>query len=192
MSAPVLTASPISNSQEWHRFRLKGVLSPGTIPKGGIKGFKRATGWDIKKGKGSQGATLTLDEVPPVTGSITLQLFTDDDFIDWFDFVSDVLFTDAALQKSEGLTIFHPAFGAIALTTVVVKSFSAPEHQGKGVYHVTIELLEWSSPPPTSVVSTPDSTAPDESDGDAPKPQDPRIASRQAQIALLNRKAGRS
>ena len=71
MSAPSPTLDPIKNSNLWVAFTLKGISSPGTIPKGGVKGFKRQTGWDKKKGKGTRGATLTLTSQPPVEGSFT-------------------------------------------------------------------------------------------------------------------------
>jgi hypothetical protein len=190
MSSPFPTVDPITRAQEWHRFVLKGLDSPGTIPKGGVKGFKRETGWDIKKGKGTAGATLTVKEVPPVTGSFTLQLFTEQDFKDWDRFASEVLLLDASLQQSSGLSVYYPSFGGIALTTVVVHWFTPPMHQGKGLYHAEVALIEWSQPPPVNITSTPATTAPDEPDGgNVGPPPDPRIAQRQAQIALRQQAA---
>lgn len=184
---PSPTVSPISHAQQWHKAKVRGVPTPGSIPRGGIKGFDRDYGWDVKKGKGSAGAELTLDGVQPCKGSITCQLFTDQDFKDWDAFVSAVLSIDAEVQKTEGLAIYHPALAAVGVTTIVVKKFSVPQHQGKGLYFVTIDLIEWSKPPPKSVVSTPASTAADESSGsNGIPPQDPRAQAAQAQIAALN------
>lgn len=183
MSSPFPTVDPITRSNEWHKFVLKGRESPGTIPKGGVKGFKRETGWDIQKGKGTKGASLIVKEVPPVTGSFTLQLFTLQDFKDWDAFCTDVLLIDAELQKSEGLSVYYPSFGQIALNTVVVHWFTPTAHEGKALYHVEVALIEWSQPPPVNITSTVSTTAADEPDGTGPPP-DPRIAARQAQIAL--------
>lgn len=168
MASPSPTISPITSSIPWCFFKLGGVASPGTIPKNGIKGFKRETGWDKKKGKGTQGATLTLTSAPPCEGEITLQLFTTQDFTDWDVFVSSVLSTDTKSQQAAGLSIYHPAFSSIGLTQVVIESYTPPEHQGKGMYHVVIKLCEWQQPPATSVVSTVSTTVPDASNTTAP------------------------
>jgi hypothetical protein len=169
---------------------LKGVSSPGSIPKGGVKGFARKTGWDEKKGKGTQGATLTLTSQPPAKGSFILQLINDQDFTNWDNFVSQVLSIDVKVQQAQGLAIFYPAFSSIGLTTVVVESYTAPEHQGKGMYHVEIHLIEWQQPPAANITSTPSSTAPDDSgSAGGPTPVDPRVAALQQQIALLTQAA---
>jgi hypothetical protein len=189
MTAPTSTLDPIGNSNVWHTFQLKGVTSPGFIPKGGVKGFARKVGWDEKKGKGTQGATLTLTGAPPVKGSFKLQLFTPEHFAAWDAFVSNVLAIDPTLQASSGLSIFYPALSSIGLTTVVVESYTAPEHKGKGLYEVEVSLIEWQSPPPVNVTSTPDSTAPDDGDPTTTPQQDPRVAALQAQIAALTKAA---
>jgi hypothetical protein len=157
MSSPVRigTLDPITRASAWHKFKLQGVDSPGTIPRGGMRGFKRETGWDIKRGKGTRGATLTLKDQPPCEGTIALQLFEPDDFTAWDNFVGGVLSITPTAQRSDGLSIYHPALGSIGLTAVVVKYYTPPEHHGKGLYIATIELIEWSLPPPVSIVSTP-------------------------------------
>jgi hypothetical protein len=185
------TLSPIKYANAWMRFDLNGVTSPGTIPRGGIRGFKRATGWDKKRGKGTKGATLTLKDQPPAEGSITLQLFTTQEFADWDNFVATVLSIPADKQKAEGLSIWHPALQSVGITNVVIESFSPPDHQGKGLYHVVIELYEWQQPPAVSVVSTVDAAATNQAGGDqnlAPPP-DPRIVALEAQIGLLTQAA---
>lgn len=168
MSSPTPTFDPIQFSNYWSRFLLAGVTSPGTIPRGGIRGFKRETGWDKKKGKGVKGAYLTLTTQPPCEGTIALQLFTAADFASWDDFVARALSIAPEKQKSTGLSIYYPGFSSIGLTAVVVKNYSPPEHQGKSLYVVTIELIEWSQPPAVSIVSTPSKTGPDGNPNGAP------------------------
>ena len=186
MAAPSPTISPISHANDWMFFTLLGVNSPGTIAPGGMKGFRRETGWDIKKGKGTIGATLTLKDMPPVKGSFELDLIGDADFVAYDDFVSKVLSIAPAIQKAQGLSVFYPGFSSIGLTTVVVKHYTPPgQVGGKRKYRVEIELLEWQQPPPASAVSTVAGTKPDGA-GKGPPVQDPRIAALQAQIAALN------
>jgi hypothetical protein len=187
VASPAPTISPFSNANDWMYFTLNGVNSPGTIALGGMKGFKRQTGWDIKKGKGTQGATLTLTTMPPCKGSITLNLITDADIVGYDNFVAQVLSISPTQQQAEGLTVYHPSFSPIGLTQVVVESYTAPEEVGnKRKYQVVIELIEWQPPPAASVVSTPSQTAPDKSAAGGSPPVDPRITALMTQIALLN------
>lgn len=180
--------SPISNANDWMFFTLNGVNSPGTIALGGMKGFKRETGWDEKKGKGTQGATLTLVSMPPIKGSITLNLINDGDFTAWLNFVTLVLAVSPTQQQAQGLQIFHPAFQYLypPLTKVVIKHWTIPvEHGGKRKYQVEIEMIEWQEPLPKSVVSTVAGSKPDQNPP-GPTPQDPRVPALQTQIRLLN------
>lgn len=181
----------------WHYFTLNGFRSPGTIPRGGMKGFKRETGWDEKKGKGTKGATLTLKSAPPVKGTITLQLIgpggldafarKSTDFGDWDNFVTNALALDPAKVQAKGLNIWYPSFASIGLTAVVIAHYTAPEHAGRGLYLVHIEVIEWSPPPPVSIVSTPSGKKPDGSgSGKGAPPIDPRLLAELA-VAEIDR-----
>jgi hypothetical protein len=189
--SPVVVAWDRNLTQNaWNFFTLSGVSSPGTIPRGGIKGFKRETGWDIKKGKGTQGATLTLKDKPPCEGSITVQLLTAQDFTDWDNFVQAVLSIPEQNQQASGLAIYHPSFSSIGLTTVVVKHYTGPEEQKAGLYFATIAFIEWAQPPAQSIVATVATTAPDQDDNTAagvPPQTDPTVYAQQVTAALLQR-----
>jgi hypothetical protein len=205
MAGPTPTVTDING---WMYFTLNGLTSPGTIPPGGVKGFLRETGWDEKKGKGTKGATLTLTSAPPVKGSITLQLIgpggiyaqlsdrsgnqvqgvSSPDFLNWDNFVANVLSIPADKQSAQGLNIFYPGFQSIGLTQVVVKSYSPLEYIGKGLYHAKIELIEWVQPPNASIVSTVQNAKPDEDKAAiiGAKKQDPRIVKFQNEIAGMS------
>jgi hypothetical protein len=191
----VAAPSPtLTDPNAWWYFLLCGVPSPGSIPRSGIKGFERETGWDKKKGKGLKGATLTLTSAPPVEGTITLQLIgpggfyywggPSTDFAQWDNFVSQALSITPEKQQAQGLAIFHPQFASIGLTTVVVKKYGGPMHVGNGLYQCWIEMIEWGPPPPVSVVSTASSKKPDQPDPDTTPPLDPREIALQQQIAF--------
>jgi len=168
----------------WLTYRLSGVPAPGSIPVGGVRGFRRKTGWDIKSGKGTAGATLTRKTAPPVKGSIVSQLFTDEDFAEWDAFCANVLYTPPGSTATDGLAIYYPQFAAIGLVAVVIEEYSGPEYVGKGMYHAMVELIEWSPPPAASIVATVATTGPDIPNANAPtKPQDPRITAAQSQLA---------
>lgn len=194
MAAPTPTLNPRSNSQLWTCFVLGGIASPGTIARGGVRGFKRETGWDKRRGKGTQGATLTLTTQPPSEGSFLLQLISgwdnlgkpSTDFEDWDAFVAGALAIQPAKQQANGLPIFYPGFTSIGLTAVVVVDYSPPMHVGKGLYIVEIKLCEWQKPPAVSIVQTVAKTAAAKAPDRTPKQQNPEIVALEKEIALLN------
>ena len=194
MAAPSPTLDPRTNSVLWSYIVLNGIPSPGSIPRGGVRGFKRKTGWDKKKGKGQKGATLTLTTAPPVDGEIAFQLVAgfdaqgrpSTDFEDWDTFVKGALAIVPEKQAAQGLPISYPGFASIGLVAVVVEDYSAPEHVGKGLYIATIKLCEWQKPPPVSIVSTVAKTGAAAQTGPAKFVQPPDIQQRLDQIAMLN------
>ena len=195
-----MSAATATDLGQWESFVLGGIPSPGTIARGGVKGFKRETGWDIKAGKGTKGATLTLKDQPPCRGSFTIQLigpggFYSDgsqslDFDLWDSFVSGVLASETAQQQqASGLSLYYPGLASLGLSVVVVAHYTGPEHAGKGLYHCTIELIEWSPPPPVSNVATVSSEKADAPEPGTPVPVDPRVAAKQAQLASTQQAA---
>jgi hypothetical protein len=179
-----VTISPSNTSRNsWTSARLAGATTPGTVPVGGMHGFKRKTGWDKKAGKGTAGATLTLTTIPPVMGTVTLQLTTDADFDAWDAFAEQVLSVSPAEQAANGMSWYYPGHSSIGLTTVVVAEYSGIEYQGHGMYHASFELIEWSPPPAISIVKTVASTEPDQSETTVPKAEDPRITAAKAAVA---------
>ena len=197
MSAPTVT-SPLprlsrviitpagSGPNAWIRAQLGGMATPGTIPVGGLRGFRRKTGWDVKAGKGTQGATLTLKTVPPVKGIVTLQLITAQDFADLDAFVEQVLSISPLAQAADGLTWYYPGHAPIGLTQVVVEEYSGIEYQGHGMHHFHFELLEWSPPPPASIVKTVETTAQETEGYVLVRPEDPTVAALKRQIAAAS------
>lgn len=201
MGAPAQTLNPRTNANSWTYFTLQGVSSPGTIPRGGVKGFKRSITWDKKMGKGTEGATLTQVGIPPVKGSFVLQLIAgfdnvgqpSQDFANWDAFVQRVLSTSPKQQIAQGLSIGYPGLASIGLSLVVVESYSGPEHQGKNLYHCTIELVEWQQPPPKPIVKTVSQSAANLASLQFSPVEDPRVtAARQERdeaAAKMNRAA---
>ena len=190
MASPSATVTQVN---DWQYVKLGGVNTPGTIPRGGLTGFKRETGWDKKKGKGTKGATLTLTSQPPCEGEVVLQLIgpggfysyagASTDFAQWDAFVAAVLAISPTQQQAYGLAIYHPAFSSIGLTSVVVEWWTPPEHVGKGLYIVKMKLCEWQQPPPVSIAKTVAAQQPDKDAPDAIPPIDPRLKGQNAQIA---------
>lgn len=149
--------NPIEFADSWHFVTVGGMASPGVIAIDGIRGFDRETGWDKKKGKGTQGATLTLTSFPPAEGSFEFVLWTPDHFIDWQKFLQ-VLKYDPTKKKGSGgaeaLDIYHPSLADIGISRVVTAKVSPITHKGLGKYVVTVDFIEWINPPKQSVVAT--------------------------------------
>ena len=153
---------PINDAEAWHTIILSGVKSPGVIPVDGIRGFKRETGWDVRRAKGQAGATLVRTNNPPSEGEIDFQLWTGDHFFQWQQFVTAIQYQPSLFGKpgeiskiADAITIYHPSLAQpdIDITQVVIKHISPIRHVGQGLYVVTIEFIEWRPPPPVSVVS---------------------------------------
>lgn len=151
-------ADPVVDAASFHFITIGGKRSPGIIARGGIQGFGRKTGWDVKEGKGQQGATLTRKSAPPAQGSITFQLGTSQQFTDWRLF--EAMLTYAPGKDGKGaFDIYHPFLAIKNINAVVVDEISPFTHVGKGLYEVTLSLIEYLPPPPTSIVKTPTTSA---------------------------------
>ena len=74
--------NPIDNPSDWDVVRVGQTVSPGLCKVGE---FKRAHEFDVKKGKGTIGGTITFVGRPPAKGSIVFQLWTSGHFTSWED-----------------------------------------------------------------------------------------------------------
>lgn len=173
---------PINNPQAWDTITVAGVSSPGVCQLGE---FKRAHEWDIKRGKGSDGATITFTGRPPAKGSFKLLFWTANHFTLWKQFVP-LLKYDPTKKAPQPVDIYHPALDDLNITSVVAESIGTIQHEGNQLYSVTVELLEYFPAPAKSAVSTPTSSTTTNSTTATPgKSPDPVADAQQKQIAAL-------
>jgi hypothetical protein len=181
------------NAQAWDTVTVAGVQSPGYCT---LSEFSKRSEFDIKKGKGVFGATITYVGRPPAKGSITFYLWTPSHFIDWATFRT--LFNyDPTKSEVKPVDIYHPSLDDVGLKSFVAENVEAIKHEGKGLYSCKIDLIEYFPPPKKSAVSTPTSskTGADKSAGGAGSGAapgtipDPAEAARQAEIARLTEEA---
>ena len=159
---------PISTPALWDYFTVNGIVSPGIISIGGIKGFKRDLVWDVKTGKGSVGATPTLTNKPLIKGSFTIQLWTDEQIqLDWPAFISGLNY-DTTKSSVVACTLGHPALAAIEFTTAVCEYITPVTHKGGNLYEVEIGFMEYRKPPPDNATSTPSKANTSPSSNDTP------------------------
>jgi hypothetical protein len=169
----------------WLTFTLCDWPCPGTIAPGGVRGFRRKYGWDVQNGKGDAGGVLVLVKQPPAKGSFVMQLLTQGDLAAWDQFYASILSTPPNLAKRYGLPLFYPGLTNLAINNVVIEDVSPLEYV-RGKLTVEISMLEWLPPPAQSIVATPATTAPDQGPStNAPPPQNPILAQKQAQLAAL-------
>jgi hypothetical protein len=156
--------NPLENPEIWDYISINGIISPGLCE---LSGFKRDFGWDIKKGKGAKGSTLTLVTFPPCEGTVVFKLWTKEHFDAWAEFRKPMTY-DPTKHPVSALTIGHPSFSDIELTSVIVKSMSPPMNKGGGLYEITVEFIEYNPPPNKSAVSSPAGTNAKTKPGEAP------------------------
>lgn len=191
-----MALSPLRNPEEWDRIEIAGVASPGICDVGKCK---RHNVWDVKRGKGVQGATTTYQGIEPATFEVTFTLWRDpqvtspndpDDFQEWEDFVP-LLKYDPSKKTIQPVDIYHPSLipiGIIRVLTEDVGNIVAVKPKGSGEYEVEVRFLEYLPPPPVDVSSTPAgsrTTIKKPGSDPAAEPEDPAVAIAQKQIATL-------
>ncbi len=179
--------NPFDNPSDYDVVKIGGIECPGICQ---LSGFKRLTEWDVKKGKGTKGGTATLTQLPPAKGSIKFMLWTPFHFEAWDAIFRAQFKYDPTKKTVNAVDIYHPTLAAIDLHSVVTESISAVEHEGKGLYSITVELLEYLPPPKKSATGTPSgSKSNDGGAGKSGKSDDPIADAQQAEIAKLLKEA---
>jgi hypothetical protein len=146
--------NPIDNPQWWDKVLIAGVLSPGVIKDGSLEEWKRAHDWDVKKGKGTKGGVVTFTNAPPAEGSIIFYLWEPEHFAAWDDFLQALKY-DPTKKAPQAVSIYHPALDAIDVASVVTTKIGNLKHEGKQLYSIQIDFLEYFPPPNIPAVGTP-------------------------------------
>lgn len=176
--------NPIDHPEVYDVVRIGGVTSPGVIKPGGITGFKREHEWDIKTGKGTQGASLSYVQRPPSQGSITFTLVDRIHFEQWEDFRPQFKY-DPTKTNPQAVEIFHPVLADLDIHSVVANSISQLENDGVGEWHCTVDFTEYFPPPKKSAVATPTTSKTDTNPQTAANQQPDVQDAQQAEIARL-------
>ncbi len=183
--------NPFDAPQDYDFVEIDGEENPGIIAPGGITGFKRETEWDVKKGKGTKGGTATLSQLPPAKGSIKFLLWTPEHFATWNQSFYARFKYDPSKKTKNAVDIYHPQLDFVDVHSVVTESISPPVPEGKGLWAITVELLEYLPAPPKTITSTPSgstSTGAGKA-GASGKTDDPIADAQQAEIAKLLKQA---
>ncbi len=177
--------NPIDDPQSWDTVTMAGIVCPGICK---IGEFKTKREWDIKKGKGVFGATITFIGRPPSTGSITFYLWTSDHFNQWATF-RDLFKFDPTKKDVKAIDIYHPSLVDIDMTSFVCEGIGAVKHEGQGLYSITVDLLEYFPAAKKSAIGTPSGSTGGKPQGGGGASLDPIADAQQKEIADLLAKA---
>ncbi len=175
-------SNPLDDPLGWDVVVIGGIVSPGLAK---IGDFKTKREFDVKKGKGIFGATITFVGRPPSTGSITFYLWEPAHFDAWVAFRPLFKF-DPTKKAIQAIDIFHPALTEIDMNSFVCEGIGATTHEGKGLYSITVDLLEFFPPPNKNATGTPSgSTGNNSKSGATGATTDPIADAQQREIARL-------
>lgn len=185
---PSQVLNPFDSPDAWDVIKIGQQTSPGLCK---VSDFASKHEWDVKKGKGTLGATITFVGRPPAKGSIKFKLWTPQHFVQWGTFVDSFKY-DPTKKAVQAIDIYHPALSFIDLNSVVCEGIGLPVHEGSGLYTITVELLEYFPPPKASAIGTPSGSVSTKSKSGDPAgaPPDPVADAQQKEIGALLAKAG--
>jgi hypothetical protein len=144
--------NPIENASAEDAVMFAGERSPGICK---LSGFARKFTWDVKAGKGVKGSTTTLTSYPPAEGTITFYLWEPEHFDEWESFQKKFDY-DTTKKSVNALDVYHPTLSSIGVKSLVCKSIGARVPEGKGLFSVALEFLEYNPPPKKDASKSPD------------------------------------
>jgi hypothetical protein len=170
--------NPLDHEFAYDSIVLAGVRSPGKVT---LSGHDRKIGWDIKRGSGQSGASMTRTSEDPVEVTCTFYLATREDFDAWPSFDGLIRSTTSG-QTPKALDVYHPDLVANGITSVVLSSFGGVVHDGLGGQTVTVKLIEYRPPKPKG--GSPNGSKTKKPSNVQPDPNDPNAAAL-AELAAL-------
>ena len=96
--------NPFDNPGAWTTLRFGQKQTPGMCV---VSGFSRLYDWDIKKGKGVKGATITFTSAPPATGKVVFSMWTREHFAAW-DALLPLFKYDPTKKTVSATDVYHP------------------------------------------------------------------------------------
>jgi hypothetical protein len=177
--------NPYSNPGAWDVVLVGQVTSPGICE---VSEVKRAHEFDVKKGKGSYGATVTFVGRPPAKGSIKFKLWKPEHFTQWDSF-RPLLKYDPTKKSVQAVDIYHPSYADVDLHSVVIESIGNIVRESLGLYSITVEILEYFPAPKKSAVSTPTQSQSTQAGTTVGTPPPAAQDAQEAEIAALMKQA---
>jgi hypothetical protein len=129
---------------------LDGVKSPGRAT---ISGAGKPREWDIRKGYGYSGATVTFTGEGLSKFEVLIELWLPKHFAEWNRFSKHVLSKSprrGVSGKSPSLKIEHPVLemDPLKITDVVIEDVSQFEQDDEGMWSCKIKFIQYRAPLP--------------------------------------------
>lgn len=129
-----------------------------------LSGFRREHEFDVKKGKGTIGATMTFVARPPVKGTIRFYFFrageltghSVNDWEVWDQQMLPALLYDPTKKKVQPVDIYNPKLARVKVGSVVTENVGIEDDEGDKKWFVDVDFSEFFPAPAKSAVSTPD------------------------------------
>lgn len=173
--------NPIEHEDVYDAIVLAGVRSPGKVT---ITGHDRKVGWDIKKGPGQSGASMTRTSEDPVAFTCTFHLATPEEFDAWPAFLGLINSTVSG-PAPKALDIYHPDLTSQLIGAVVKDTVMGTVHDGKGGQTIAVKFIEY-KPPKTKGGSPNGAKSKPAAKASNPDPNDPNAAAL-AELAALTK-----
>jgi len=128
----------IDDADAWDRVGLADFYLPGICT---VSGLEIARDIDVKKTKGSDGATMTDNGIDPAAFSITMHM-TAEEWPMWLAVLPKVHPRRPGGAR-EPMAIRHPEPNALGITNIYVKTIKVSPPSPRGGYTVTLGVIEW-------------------------------------------------
>jgi len=117
---------------------IKGRKSPGLAD---VAGASNPENWDERRGYGFSGATIIYTGAGLANFSVTLRLYTEQDWADWNAW-KELVAKPPTTRIPKALDIWHPLLEDLGIKSVVVKERHQPEQTDDGVWSVKIDFKQ--------------------------------------------------
>lgn len=158
-------SNPIDDPESWHVATIAGEDTPGVCK---VEGADRVRNYDKKTGPGRSGVTQTFRGKGIVELTLTIQIWTADQWDAWEDFAS---FLKPFADTGKAVDFFHGAIDSLDASKFVITSLGEPKQarEGDTLFLATIKLSEYTPPPKANVTNTPNGATGGDGTG-KPKP----------------------
>jgi len=158
--------NPVDNPDLYDVIVLGGKRSPGVVT---LSGHDSKVSWDIKKGPGLAGASMTRKAEDPAEFTATFYIVKDDtldvdEFAEW-DAFQDHINSTVSGKTPKAYDVYHPDLARQNIKQVVKASIGGMTHDGKGGATVVVKFTEYKRPKPAAGSPRPKKKA--EADPDA-------------------------
>src|SRR5262245_24486168 len=134
--------SPLDTPELYDVVYLAGQALPGIAQ---VSAASRPYKWDAKQAKGSSGATTTYKSEDLAKIKVKLLLWLPEHIVAR-ERPRVPLKSPHDVKQPSALDIQHPYLEELDIRSVVVEDLGQMEHSGKGLFTVTISLLEYRPP----------------------------------------------